>query len=57
LPVRAVECAPEKYGRTAEVFTNENLRLIYGGKLSLLTEVAEKRQLYVIDMTCRRGKY
>jgi manganese/zinc/iron transport system ATP- binding protein len=31
-----------KFGPTEEVFTNENLRLTYGGKLSLLAEAAEK---------------
>jgi manganese/zinc/iron transport system ATP- binding protein len=31
-----------KYGATKEVFTDENLRLTYGGKLSLLAEAAEK---------------
>ncbi len=31
-----------KYGPTKEVFTDENLKLTYGGKLSLLAEAAEK---------------
>lgn len=31
-----------KFGPTAEVFTPENLRLTYGGKLQLLTQAAEK---------------
>ncbi len=31
-----------KHGPTAEVFTDENVRLTYGGKLNLLSEAAEK---------------
>jgi manganese/zinc/iron transport system ATP- binding protein len=31
-----------KFGPTDEVFTEENLRFTYGGKLNLLTEAAEK---------------
>lgn len=31
-----------KFGPTAEIFTDENLRLTYGGKLNLLSEMAEK---------------
>jgi manganese/zinc/iron transport system ATP- binding protein len=31
-----------KFGPTAEVFNNDNLRLTYGGKLNLLSEAAEK---------------
>ncbi len=31
-----------KFGRTEEVFTDDNLRLTYGGKLNILSEVAEK---------------
>ncbi len=31
-----------RFGPTEEVFTNENLRLTYGGKLNLLSEAAEK---------------
>lgn len=31
-----------KFGPTAQIFTDENLRLTYGGKLLLLSEAAEK---------------
>ncbi|MFQ5498074.1 MAG: metal ABC transporter ATP-binding protein [Candidatus Zixiibacteriota bacterium] len=31
-----------KFGRTKDVFTDDNLRLTYGGQLNILSEVAEK---------------